>query len=136
MPPRYFTPEEANELLPQVRAEAETLVEHRRALVEATAKRAELATRIAGNGGDFDPQEPRELEEELGQEAEAVVRAVSSLEELGVQVKDLDRGLVDFPALRSNGEEVLLCWQVGEDEIGFWHGLEEGFAGRKPLPLD
>jgi hypothetical protein len=136
MPPRYFTPEEASELLPQVRVAAETLVEHRRALVEATAKRAELATRIAGNGGDFDPQEPRELEGELEREAEAVARAVSSLEELGVQVKDLDRGLVDFPALRSNGEEVLLCWQVGEDEIGFWHGLEEGFAGRKPLPLD
>jgi hypothetical protein len=136
MPPRYFTPEEANELLPQVRVAAETLVEHRRALVEATTKRAELATRIAGNGGDFDPQEPRELEEELEQEAEAVARAVSSLEELGVQVKDLDRGLVDFPALRPNGEEVLLCWQVGEDEIGYWHGLEEGFAGRKPLPLD
>jgi hypothetical protein len=136
MPPRYFTPEEANELLPQVRVAAETLVEHRRALVEARAKRAELATRIAGNGGDFDPQEPRELEGELEREAEAVARAVSLLEELGVQVKDLDRGLVDFPALRSNGEEVLLCWQVGEDEIGFWHGLEEGFAGRKPLPLD
>ena len=136
MPPRYFTPEEANELLPQVRVAAETLVEHRRALVEATAKRAELATRIAGNGGDFDPQEPRDLVEELEREAEAVARAVSSLEELGVQVKDLDRGLVDFPALRSNGEEVLLCWQVGEDEVGFWHGLEEGFAGRKPLPLD
>ena len=136
MPPRYFTPEEASELLPQVRVAAETLVSHRRALVEATTKRAELATRIAGNGGDFDPQEPRELEEELEQEAEAVARAVSSLEELGVQVKDLDHGLVDFPALRANGEEVLLCWQVGEDEIGYWHGLEEGFAGRKPLPLD
>jgi hypothetical protein len=136
MAPRYFTPDEANELLPEVRAAAETLVEHRRALVEATAKRAELATRIAGNGGDFDPQEPRELEEELEREAEAVARAVSSLEELGVQVKDLDRGLVDFPALRANGEEVLLCWQVGENEVAFWHGLEEGFAGRKHLPLD
>jgi hypothetical protein len=136
MPPRYFTPDEANELLPQVRELAETLVAHRRALVEATTKRAELATRIAGNGGDFDPQEPRELEEELEREAEAIARAATSLEELGVQVKDLDRGLVDFPALRSNGEEVLLCWQVGEDEIGFWHGLEEGFAGRKRLPLD
>jgi hypothetical protein len=136
MAPRYFTPDEANELLPKVRAGAETLVEHRRALVEATAKRAELATRIAGNGGDFDPQEPRELEEELEREAEAVARAVSSLEELGVQVKDLDRGLVDFPALRANGEEVLLCWQVGENEVAFWHGLEEGFPGRKHLPLD
>jgi hypothetical protein len=50
-------------------------------------------------------------------------------------VKDLDRGLVDFPALH-RGEEVLLCWQVGEGEVAYWHGLEEGFAGRKPLPLD
>jgi hypothetical protein len=52
-----------------------------------------------------------------------------------VQVKDLDRGLVDFPALH-DGEEVLLCWQVGEDEVAYWHGVDEGFAGRKPLPLD
>jgi hypothetical protein len=136
MTPRYFTPDEANALLPEVREAAETLVVHRRALVEANAKRAHLASQIAGNGGDFDPQEPRELEEVLEREAEAVGHAIERLEALGVLVKDADRGLVDFPALRENGEEVLLCWQVGEDEIAFWHGLEEGFAGRKPLPLD
>jgi hypothetical protein len=136
MTPRYFTPDEANALLPEVREAAEALVGHRRALVEANAKRAHLASQIAGNGGDFDPQEPRELEEVLQREAEAVGHAIERLEGLGVLVKDADRGLVDFPALRENGEEVLLCWQVGEDEIAFWHGLEEGFAGRKPLPLD
>ena len=136
MTPRYFTPDEANALLPEVREAAETLVGHRRALVEANAKRAHLASQIAGNGGDFDPQEPRELEEVLQREAEAVGYVIERLEGLGVLVKDPDRGLVDFPALRENGEEVLLCWQVGEDEIAFWHGLEEGFAGRKPLPLD
>jgi len=136
MAPRYFTPEEANARLPEVREAAEALVGHRRALVEATAKRAHLAAQIAGNGGDFDPQEPRELEEELEREAAAVGHAVERLEGLGVLVKDADRGLVDFPALRENGEEVLLCWQVGEDEIAFWHGVEEGFGGRKPLPLD
>jgi hypothetical protein len=65
-----------------------------------------------------------------------MAEAVEWLQRLGVIVKDADRGLVDFPALRENGEEVLLCWQVGEDEIAYWHGLEEGFAGRKPLPLD
>jgi hypothetical protein len=133
---RYFTPEEANALLPEVREAAEVLVGHRRALIEATAKRTHLASQIAGNGGDFDPQEPRELEEELEGEAAAVGHAVERLEGLGVLVKDADRGLVDFPALRESGEEVLLCWQVGEDEIAFWHGVEEGFAGRKPLPLD
>jgi hypothetical protein len=51
---------------------------------------------------------------------------------LGVVVKDLDAGLVDFPAER-DGRAVFLCWQLGEDEVAFWHGVEEGFAGRKPL---
>jgi hypothetical protein len=135
MPKRHFTPEEANAALEQVRPLAESLVAHRRAQLSAAARRARLSSRIAGNGGDFDPQEPRELEQELEREAEAVTRAVEQLDALGVLVKDLDRGLVDFPALRGD-EEVLLCWQVGEDEITFWHGAEEGFAGRKPLPLD
>jgi hypothetical protein len=136
MAPRYFTPEEANELLAEVRPAAEELVERRRALMVVTGKRARLVSRIAGNGGDFDPQEPRELQEELERVAEAVGEAVERLERLGVVVKDADRGLVDFPALRADDEEVLLCWEVGEDEVAYWHGLEEGFAGRKPLPLD
>jgi hypothetical protein len=119
-----------------VRAVAEDLVEHRLAARAVAAKRAQLVTRIAGNGGDFDPQEPRELEEDFERETVAMAEAVEKLERLGVIVKDADRGLVDFPALRESGEEVLLCWQVGEDEIAYWHGLEEGFAGRKPLPLD
>ena len=130
---RHFTPEEANELLVEVRPVAEELVARRRAFALTTARRARLVSRIAGNGGDFDPQEPRVLEQQLEQEAQGVVQCVERLEGLGVLVKDLDRGLVDFPALRGD-EEVLLCWQVGEDEVGFWHGLEEGFAGRKPLP--
>jgi hypothetical protein len=135
MAARYFTPEEANELLAQVRPAAEGLVAHRRALAVATARRARLTARISGNGGDFDPQEPSDVEAQLEREAEAVAHAVEELERIGVQVKDLDRGLVDFPALH-DGEEVLLCWQVGEDEVAYWHGLEEGFAGRKPLPFD
>jgi hypothetical protein len=132
MAERHFTPEEANALLEQVRPVAESLVAHRRAFTVAAARRARLTQRISGNGGDFDPQEPSELDEQLQREAEAVAGAVEELQALGVLVKDLDRGLVDFPALR-DGEEVLLCWQVGEGEIAYWHGLEEGFAGRKPL---
>jgi hypothetical protein len=132
MAERHFTPDEANEALQRVRPVAESLVAHRRSFTVAAARRARLAQRISGNGGDFDPQEPSELEEQLEREAQAVARAVDELQELGVLVKDLDRGLVDFPALR-DGEEVLLCWQVGEDAVAYWHGLEEGFAGRKPL---
>jgi hypothetical protein len=132
---RHFTPAEANALLDEVRPVAERLVAHRRAFSEAAGRRAQLTTHVAGNGGDLDPGEVREDAESMEREAEAVAAAVNELNRLGVLVKDLDRGLVDFPALR-RGEEVLLCWQVGEEEVAFWHGLEEGFAGRKPLPLD
>jgi hypothetical protein len=135
MAARYFTPEEANALLPEVRPVAERLVGHRRSMAVAAARRARFVQRIAGNGGDFDPQEQRGLEEEFEREGASVAACVAQLEELGVLVKDLDRGLVDFPAVRGD-EEVLLCWEVGEEEVAYWHGVDEGFAGRKPLPLD
>jgi hypothetical protein len=135
MAERYFTPSEANELLAEVRPLAESLVEHRNGMRLAAERRARLTARIAGNGGDLDPQEPGELDEQFERESQAVARAVEGLQRLGLLVKDLDRGLVDFPALH-NGEEVLLCWQVGEDEVAHWHGVDEGFAGRKPLPFD
>jgi hypothetical protein len=131
---RYFTPEQANEALATVRPLAEELVAHRRALREAQARREALRRRIAGNGGGLDARRAAVLEAEISHEAEELERCLSRIEELGVLVKDLDRGLVDFPALRGE-EEVLLCWQVGEEEVAYWHGLEEGFAGRKPLPL-
>jgi hypothetical protein len=131
---RYFTPAEANEALATVRPLAEKLVAHRQALREAQERRAELTRRIAGNGGALDARRVARLAARVNREAEAVARSVIRIQELGVLVKDLDRGLIDFPALRGD-EEVLLCWEVGEDEVAYWHGLEEGFAGRRPLPL-
>lgn len=130
----FFTPEEANRALERARPLAEQMVAHREALARATAERTELSGRIAGNGGSIDPGELRRVDAELEREAARVARCVLELSELGAQVKDLDRGLLDFPALRG-GEEVLLCWHVGEGEIGFWHDVDEGFAGRKPLPF-
>jgi hypothetical protein len=135
MPKRYFSPSEANDLLPEVRPLAQALVEHRRGMRLAAERRASLTARIAGNGGDLDPQEPGQLNEEFERQSQAMAKAAASLQRLGVLVKDLDTGLLDFPALHE-GEEVLLCWQLGEDEVAHWHGLDEGFAGRKPLPLD
>jgi hypothetical protein len=135
MTKRHFTPEEANALLGQVRPLVAELVAHHRSLRAGAAKRARLAARISGNGGDLDPQAPRLLEEQVERESEAVASAIDELERLGVLVKDLDTGLIDFPARRGD-EEVLLCWQLGEDEVAFWHGVEEGYAGRKPLPFD
>ena len=134
MADRHFTVEEANELLAQVRPLAEELVRRRRALAAAGQRRGELAAAVEGNGGGVRPQELAELEESIGTESERLARCLDAIHELGAMVKDLDRGLVDFPALR-DGDEVLLCWQLGEDEIRYWHGPEEGFAGRKELPL-
>lgn len=134
MAERYFTPEEANQALAGVRPLAEELVAHRGAVRKVEERRAELNRRIAGNGGGVDTRDLVSLEEEARRETEEVARVVARIQELGALVKDLDRGLVDFPALRGD-EEILLCWQVGEDEVAYWHGLEDGFAGRRPLPL-
>jgi hypothetical protein len=117
-----------------VRPLAERLVVHRRRLAQALDRRERLTEVVGGNGGDVPPRAFAEVQAEVEAEAAGVTRCVEGIHELGGQVKDLDRGLVDFPALRE-GEEVLLCWQVGEDEIGHWHYLGEGFAGRHELPF-
>ena len=132
MPPRHFTPEEANAALEEVRPLVERMVEHRRELAVLLARRAELTTTIAGNGGDLDPGELARVEAEIGEQARGVAQSVNGIHGLGAQVKDADEGLVDFPALRGD-EEVLLCWKLGELEIAYWHSLEDGFAGRRPL---
>lgn len=134
MPPRYFTTEQANEALQEVRPLTEELVEHRRALLELQELQSSLNQRIAGNGGNVEPRELQGMQERLDEEVAGIARCVARIHEAGGLVKDLDAGLVDFPA-RREGVEVLLCWRLGEDEVGFWHGLEEGFSGRKPLPL-
>ncbi len=132
MAPRYFTTAEANSALDEVRPLAERMVAHRREVAVLLSRRAELSTTIAGNGGDLDPGELARVEAELAEQAKGVALCVNEIHGHGAQVKDADEGLVDFPALRG-GEEILLCWKLGEDEIEFWHGLEEGFAGRRPL---
>ena len=130
--PRRFTPKEANEELREIRPLVEELVGHRREQRRLQAEREALAHRIAGNGGGIDSGTLAELEEAERRERVGVVTRVNAVHERGAIVKDLDTGLIDFPA-RLHGEEVLLCWRLGEEQVEHWHGLEEGFAGRKPL---
>lgn len=132
---RHFTPEEANAALADVRPLVESMVEHRRAHAAALARQEELEGRIRGNGGGIPPAELADTAAEVEREARGLARAVDELTSIGVEVKDVDEGLVDFPALR-RGETVLLCWKLGENEIGYWHTVDAGFAGRQPLPLD
>ena len=127
-----FTPDEANAMLTKVRPLVEHMVAAKRALDEAQERRDEVGRSISGNGGGIPPNELAELHDALERRAAVLAGIVEEIHELGLLVKDLDTGLVDFPSLR-DGEEVLLCWQLGEDEVAFWHGLEDGFAGRQPL---
>jgi hypothetical protein len=129
---RNFTPDEANEALTALRPVAEEMVAHRRALSAAQKRQAELVVTIAGNGGDLGPSDLQEAAEAIQREADGIAECVRVLDDAGVQVKSLEEGLLDFPSVR-DGEDVLLCWQVGEERVAFWHGVDEGFAGRKPL---
>jgi len=95
----------------------------------------ELVTAIGGNGGGYAASDLNAAQAELAGLADAALACLARLEELGVTVKDLDSGLLDFPSLR-HGAEVELCWRVGEDAVAYWHGIGEGFAGRKPIDWD
>jgi hypothetical protein len=132
VPGRLFTPQDANDALAVVRPLAEQLVELRRTWRAANAKRAELGAVVQGNGGGLGTSDFAELEAELEAVGSEIERCLAQLDEAGVQVKDLDTGLLDFPA-RHEGREILLCWHVGEERVAYWHGIDEGFAGRKPI---
>lgn len=132
---RHFTPEEANAELDQVRPLVEQLVATRQEHAAALERQEELEGKIRGNGGGIPPAELASATAEVDGVARRLARLVDEITSHGAQVKDLDTGLIDFPALR-HGETVLLCWQLGEDEIAWWHRIEDGFAGRRPLPLD
>jgi hypothetical protein len=132
--PRTFTPDEANAALVELRPIVERMVQHRRNLTAAQVQQAELVTRIAGNGGDMVPSDLHEAADTIQREAAAISDCAELINAAGAEVKSLEEGLLDFPARRGD-EIVLLCWKLGEDEIHYWHRVDEGFGGRKPLPL-
>ena len=134
-PVRHFTLDEANAALEQVRPLVEQLVSCRGEHVGALERQEELEGKIRGNGGGIPPAQLAEATAEVDAHARRLAKLIDEINEHGAEVKDIDSGLIYFPALR-RGETVLLCWQLGEDEIAFWHGTEDGFAGRRPLPLD
>ena len=127
-----FTLEEANAAVAELRPVVAEMVEHARGLAAARHAQVQLVTRIAGNGGDMQPSDLRELAEKIQAEADAIAACAERIDAAGAQIKSLEEGLLDFPSVR-DGEEILLCWKLGEDEIRYWHGVDEGFAGRKPL---
>ena len=121
---RHYTTETANEVLPLVRATVRKLQDAKR-LLQDEGFDAGFATVADVAGGAWAGRR-------RAQAAVAATLGFERLEELDLLVRDLEAGLIDFPALRG-GREVYLCWQVDESEVGHWHAAENGFRGRLPL---
>jgi hypothetical protein len=127
--PRRFTPEQATQMLPLVRRIVEDIVSSVGRWRERV-REFELATAAATT--ELPDPRAMALEREVSAIAEDIDRFVRELTSLGVELKDYDTGLVDFPAERE-GRPVYLCWRLGESSVQFWHEIDAGFGGRRPL---
>jgi len=131
--PKRFTHAEAQQLLPEVGRLLREALDAKSAYQEAEKTIQGLTERVMMMGGVIVDRD-RALESRSRRDAAAATlkSAIEAVQETGCLVKDLDIGLVDFPTL-FKGTEVYLCWKLGEPAIEFWHGVEEGFRGRKPI---
>ncbi len=130
---RQFTLDEAERARRSIEPMLSEAIEHRRTALDFEGRLSALAQRIQYSGGlALRRAKALELRNGFDRATEKVRAAVERIEAMGCLVKDLDLGLVDFPG-KLNGEDVLWCWQLGEDRIRFWHRPSEGFAGRKPI---
>jgi len=133
MADKYFDRREAEELLITIAPWLEEARGEKQKIEAYKNELAQVASRIMVLGGTFPPlADLLRKKSQHDKSAEHLVEIVNRIQDSGVLVKDLDMGLVDFPSLL-DGEEIYLCWKLGEDRIGFWHGIDEGFASRKPL---
>jgi hypothetical protein len=121
---RHFTREEANGLLPQLTTMLSQLQDSKDELTDAEAHEALSEAAPANGGGEEGKQ--------VGVAFLEVRRLLETIEQSGIVLRDIDRGLVDFPAVR-DGREVYLCWELGEDDVGYWHDMDAGYGGREPL---
>lgn len=121
---KHYSVREAKELLPQVEEWLEVLVRLR----DQLRKLDQLLKDQLKTGVDLGGQRVNEQARSIAK----FQQALSEFRSREIQIKDLDRGLIDFPHLR-NGKEAFLCWEKGEEDIGYWHELDAGFSGRKPL---
>lgn len=133
MPEKTFTLEEAQSLLPVLQSLLRSAIDGKKQAEAIDNEFQEIAHRVFLNGGTFlkiVPLAKRRAERDKA--VQTVKDAITEISSIGVQVKDLDMGLLDFPCV-VDGQIILLCWKLGEKAIEYWHGLEEGYAGRKPI---
>ena len=130
---RTFTLDEAQSLLPLLESLLKRAMEGRRSAEKVESGLTEIAQRIYFSGGmKVDPSIIAKQRGEMETHLKQVREIVAEIDAIGVQVKDLDSGLLDFPC-RVDDEVVLLCWRLGERAIEHWHTMEAGFKGRQPV---
>ena len=122
---KLFTVEEANALLPKLKELLDDVALHRDALREKAPHMEPILRAAVSNGGG-------RIGSEYGVEAYSLYLAIERIQKLGVLLKDLDMGLLDFPHER-DGHVVFLCWHPPEERVEYWHEIEAGYAGRQPL---
>jgi hypothetical protein len=122
--PTYFTRDEANAALPALRRALQRLRDAKDLLTDAEAH--EVLSEAAPTNGGGEPGA------QVGEAFLQVRRLLASLQGQGIVIRDIDRGLIDFPTV-IDGEDAYLCWELGEESVDYWHGPEEGFTGRRPL---
>jgi len=133
VPDRTFTLDEAQSLLPVLESLLRTAIQAKQIIEETDAELQALHHRIFLSGGMFLDIVPLARRRAERAKAEQQAKdALAEIDSIGVQVKDLSIGLLDFPC-EVEGQIILLCWKLGEPAITHWHGLQEGFAGRKPI---
>jgi hypothetical protein len=133
MSDRTFTLDEAQTLLPVLESLLRTAISGKKVMEEVEAEMQGLNHRIFLNGGTHvDVVAVARRKAERAKAEQRAKDALAEIDSIGVQVKDLDIGLLDFPC-EVEGSVVLLCWRMGENSITHWHSTEEGFAGRKPI---
>lgn len=133
---RRFTWWEAERELPRLGGLLREALELKDEFRRAEQAVRNIATRIMLMGGiSLDRPGAAAARQQRERSAGRLKQALEGIQETGCVIKDLDVGLVDFPTV-FRGREVYLCWKLGEPSIGFWHGTEEGFAGRKPIDDD
>jgi hypothetical protein len=133
---KIFTLQEAERLVPTVKQWLQRAIESKSEVETVEGELQGISERINLLGGsEINPAAVLKLKRGKDEALRTLRNVVGQIEASGCLVKDLDRGLVDFPALLGD-EEVYLCWKLGEDSIGYWHRVEEGYAGRKPIGDD
>jgi hypothetical protein len=120
---KHFTLEEAQELLSEVKEKVQKMAD----LKQKTDRLGYNVYRhhfFSGKPANGEKYHPKELE---------IIRIIEDLQAVGIQVKGIENGLIDFPSIRANEEEVYLCWCLDEDNILYWHRIPDGFQGRRPI---